>query len=301
MFERLFASTSTIALGSVAVGAVVLALKFVAYALTGSIALYSDALESLVNIATAIAALAAIRYGALPADANHPYGHHKAEYFSVVLEGVLIVIAAISIFRAAWLGYLDPQPIAQPAAGLAVNVVASLINGAWCYVLIREGRRRRSPALIADGTHLLTDVATSAGVVVGLILAVATGWHVLDPLLAALVAVNIVWAGWRLIRVSIGGLMDEAVAPETLERIRAIISANAGGAIEAHDLRTRNAGRMTFIEFHLVVPGTMPVSQSHEICDQIEKALRAEVHDSLITIHVEPEDKAKHTGVVVVV
>ena len=222
--QRHATATTTIAIGSIAVGVVVLGLKFAAWWLTGSVALYSDALESLVNIATAIAALAAIRYGALPADANHPYGHHKAEYFSVVLEGVLIVIAAIAIFRAAWIGYLDPRPIAEPTLGLAVNVAASLVNGAWCFFLIREGRRRRSPALVADGVHLLTDVATSAGVVVGLILSVATGWLVLDPILAALVALNILWAGWRLIRVSIGGLMDEAVPPGTLDRIRKIIA-----------------------------------------------------------------------------
>ena len=216
-----------------------------------------------------------------------------------MLEGVLIVVAAVSIFAAAWTGYLNPRPLDQPAAGLAVNVVASLINGAWCFVLIREGRRRRSPALHADGIHLLTDVLTSAGVVVGLVLALQTGWLILDPILAALVAVNVLWQGWRLIRVSIGGLMDEAVEPETLDRIRQIISDNAVGAIEAHDIRTRNAGRMTFIDFHLVVPGAMAVSQAHDICDRIEKALRAVVVDAMITIHVEPEGKAKHTGVVV--
>ena len=297
---RFFATTANIAAASIIVGAVVLALKFVAYALTGSIALWSDALESLVNVATAVAAFAAIRYGALPPDANHPYGHAKAEYFAVVLVGVLIVIAAISILTAAWQGFLDPQPFARAPEGLAVNAAASVLNGIWCYVLIREGRRRRSPALIADGVHLATDVATSVGVLVGLILAVATGLPILDSVLAALVALNILWAGWRLIRFSIGGLMDEAVDPETLDKIKKIISDNADGAIEAHDLRTRNAGRLTFIEFHLVVAGAMPVSQSHDICDRLEKALRAEVHDSLITIHVEPEDKAKHTGVVVV-
>ena len=294
------ARTNTIATLSVAVGGLVLLLKFAAWYLTGSVAFYSDALESLVNIATALAAVAAIRYGALPADANHPYGHHKAEYFAVVVEGVFIVIAAISIFRAAYAGYLVPHAIDQPAAGLTVNIVASLINGAWGTVLVREGRRRRSPALVADGMHLFTDVATSAGVVVGLALALLTGWLILDPILAALVAINILWAGWRIIRMSIGGLMDEAVAPETLERIRALISENATGAIEAHDIRTRHAGRMIFIEFHLVVPGTMAVSVSHDICDRIEKALRAEVSDASITIHVEPEEKAKHTGVVVV-
>jgi cation diffusion facilitator family transporter len=298
--HRLFASTTNIAAASIVVGALVLGLKFAAYALTGSIALWSDALESLVNVATAVAAFAAIRYGALPPDANHPYGHAKAEYFAVVLVGVLIVIAAISILTAAWQGFLDPQPFARAPEGLAVNAAASVLNGIWCYVLIREGRRRRSPALIADGVHLATDVATSFGVLVGLVLAVVTRLPVLDSVLAALVALNILWAGWRLIRFSIGGLMDEAVDPETLDKIKKIISDNADGAIEAHDLRTRNAGRLTFIEFHLVVAGTMPVSQSHDICDRLEKALRAEVHDSQITIHVEPEDKAKHTGVVVV-
>jgi cation diffusion facilitator family transporter len=297
---RFFASTANIAAASILVGAVVLALKFVAWWLTGSIALWSDALESLVNVATAVAAFAAIRYGALPADANHPYGHHKAEYFAVVLVGVLIVLAAVSILTSAYQGFLDPRPFARATEGLAVNAAAAVLNGIWCYVLIREGRRRRSPALVADGTHLLTDVATSAGVVIGLILAIVTGIAILDSVLAALVALNILWAGWRLIRFSIGGLMDEAVEPETLEKIKKIISDNADGAIEAHDLRTRNAGRMTFIEFHLVVAGTMEVSQSHDICDKLEKALRAEVHDSSITIHVEPEDKAKHTGVVVV-
>lgn len=293
-------STEKLAAFGIVAGVLVLALKFLAWYVTGSVALYSDALESLVNVATAIAAYAAVRYGALPADANHPYGHGKAEYFSVVLEGVFIVIAAVSIFRAAWVSYLAPAEIATPALGLSITIVASLINAAWGYVLVSEGRRRRSPALNADGVHLYTDVATSFGVVVGLVLALVTGWLVLDALLAAVVAVNILWAGWRVIRLSISGLMDEAVPQETLDCIRALISENAVGAIEAHDLRTRHAGRMTFIEFHLVVPGAMAVSVSHDICDRIERALRAEVKDASITIHVEPEEKAKHTGVVVV-
>jgi cation diffusion facilitator family transporter len=299
MIASIVSSTTRIAAVSIVVGVIVLALKAVAWWLTGSVALYSDAAESVVNIATAIAALIAIRYSALPPDANHPYGHQKAEYFSVVLEGVLVIIAAIVIAREAWVTFLNPRAIEQPALGLAINVVASLVNGAWCWVLLREGRRRRSPALVADGKHLLTDVITSVGVVVGIILTVATGKLILDPLLAAAVALNILWQGWRLVRVSIGGLMDEALPADTLTRIRTIIKANADGALEAHDLRTRAAGRMTFIEFHLVVPGTMPVSESHDICDRIERALRAEVSDATITIHVEPEAKAKHSGVVV--
>jgi cation diffusion facilitator family transporter len=293
------ARTSTLAALSVVAGVLVLGLKLGAWYVTGSVALYSDALESVVNVATAVIAFAAIRYGALPPDANHPYGHGKVEYFSVVIEGVFIIVAAISIFRSAYLGFLSPQPIGAVSEGIAINVLASAINGVWGVILVRVGRARRSPALTADGVHLFTDVATSVGVVIGLILAVVTGWLVLDAIVAALVAVNILWAGWRVIRVSIGGLMDEAVEPEKLERIRTIIAKNADGAIEAHDIRTRTGGRATFIEFHLVVPGGMTVADAHEICDTIERALKGEIADASITIHVEPEEKAKHTGIVV--
>jgi cation diffusion facilitator family transporter len=293
-------STGTIAALSVGIGIGVLALKFLAYLITGSVALYSDAVESIVNVAASAAALAAIHYSARPADANHPYGHHKAEYFSVVLEGVLIIIAALSILREAYLAFLAPRMFEAPIEGLAVNGLATLINGAWCWFLIRQGRKRRSPALVADGRHLLTDVVTSVGVLVGLVAALLTGIAILDPLLAGLVALNILWSGWRLIRESLGGLMDEAVPAEELEAIRKTISANAAGAIEAHDIRTRNAGRATFIDFHLVVPGSMPVSQAHSICDAIERALKADLPDAMITIHVEPEEKAKHEGIVVV-
>lgn len=288
-----------IATGSVFVGLAVLALKLAAWYVTGSIALYSDALESIINVATALAALVALSYSAKPADANHPYGHYKAEYFSVVLEGVLIVIASLSILREAWMGISAPRSLDQPFEGILINGVAGVINAAWCFLLIRTGRRRRALALLADGKHLLTDVLTSAGVLVGLGLAVVTGWAILDPVLAAVVALNILWSGWSLIRESVGGLMDESVSQELLERIRSVISTSAAGALEVHDLRTRQAGRATFIDFHLVVPGTMPVSAAHEICDTIERALRAEVVDALITIHVEPEEKAKHHGVLV--
>jgi cation diffusion facilitator family transporter len=300
MPDRPFLSTTRLAAISIVVAVVVMAIKLAAWQMTGSVALFSDALESLVNFAAAIAALIAVRLSAIPADANHPYGHHKAEYFSAVLEGVLVAVAAISIAGAAWEHYREPHALDQPAAGLAINAVAAIINGAWAWVLVRAGRRRQSPALTADGIHLITDVVSSAGVIVGLVLAVATGWYVLDPILAGLVAVNILWQGWRLVRTSVGGLMDEAAEPAMLERIRRIISENAAGAIEAHDLRTRQAGRVMFIEFHLVVPGTMQVSQSHDICDRIERALKGEVMGASITIHVEPEEKAKHTGVVVV-
>ncbi|MCB5174546.1 cation diffusion facilitator family transporter [Microvirga lenta] len=288
-----------LAIGSIFVGTVVFVLKYAAYYLTGSIALYSDALESVINVVTAIAAFLAVRLSAQPADANHPYGHHKVEYFSAVLEGVLIIVAALAILREAYFTLLDPRAIDAPMEGLAVNAVASTINAVWAQVLIRQGRRLRSPALAADGRHLFTDVITSAGVIAGLLLVSVTGWLWLDPALAIVVALNIVWSGWSLMKESIGGLMDEALPETVLNRVREIIAINAEGAIEAHDLRTRHAGRMTFIDFHLVVPGAMSVTDAHDICDRLERALKAEVEDALITIHVEPDDKAKHAGIVV--
>lgn len=291
--------TVKIAVGSLLVGLLVLGLKYLAYLVTGSVALYSDALESLVNVATAVIALLAVRLSLQPADANHPYGHHKVEYFSAVLEGVLIVVAAILILREAWLAFLAPRTLDAPAQGLALNLLATAINAGWCWVLINRGRRLRSPALVADGRHLLTDVVSSFGVAVGIALAVVTGWSVLDPALAALVAVNILWSGWRVIRESLGGLMDEAVSEADLALIRGIIGEQADGAIEAHDLRTRQAGRRTFVDFHLVVPAQMTVSDAHDICDRVERALKEAMKDALVTIHVEPEDKAKHSGVLV--
>lgn len=287
------------AFGSVAVSAAVLVLKLLAWGLTGSVALLADALESVVNVVAALAALAAVRFAALPADANHPYGHAKAEYFSAVLEGALIVLAAVLIFNEAWGAWQEPRAPEQAALGLAVSAVATAANAAWAVVLTRRGKALRSPALLADAQHLFADVVTSAGVILGVAAVAATGLLWLDPLLAALTAANILWSGGRLVRASVGGLMDEAVQPELLKRIRGALSASADGAIEAHDLRTRHAGRLTFIEFHLVVPGAMRVDEAHGICDRIEAALKAEVDGAVITIHVEPEGKAKHQGVLV--
>ena len=288
------------AVTSIVVAAVVLGLKYLAYWVTGSVALYSDALESIVNLITAAVALYAIHISAQPADRRHQFGHHKAEYFSAVIEGVLIVVAALLIFHEAYDAFLRPRALSEPARGLAINGLATAINAGWSYFLLTWGRRQRSPALVGDGWHLMTDVATSVGVIVGLALAMVTGWHVLDPALAALVAANILWAGWRLVRELVSGLMDEAVTAEVARHIRDVISSNAEGAIEAHDVKTRTAGRVTFIEFHLVVPGSMTVAASHVICDRIEQALQAAVHDAQVLIHVEPEEEAKQTGVPVV-
>ncbi|MBZ9712961.1 cation diffusion facilitator family transporter [Deinococcus multiflagellatus] len=288
-----------LALGSVVVAVVVLGLKFVAYGLTGSVALYSDALESIINVAAAVAAVIALRVAARPADAGHPYGHTKAEYFSAVAEGVLIVLAAVSIAREAWPVLLNPRPVDAPFAGLAVNLGASVLNALWASVLLRQGRALRSPALLADGRHVLSDVVTSVGVLIGVLAARFTGLPVLDPLLALLVALNILYSGWHLVRDSVGGLMDAAVDAQTEGRIRALLSEHGEGALEMHDLRTRHAGRVTFIEFHMVVPGDMTVSGAHAICDRLEDALRAEMPGANVTIHVEPQEQAKHHGVLV--
>lgn len=289
-----------LAVGSLFVGVIVLGLKAISYWMTGSIALFSDALESTVNVATAVAALVAIRVAALPADANHPYGHHKAEFFSAILEGVMIIIAALLIMHEAYKGIMAPRVLDAPLSGLLVNGLASVLNAVWCWMLITQGRKHRSPALVADGRHLLSDVISSVGVTFGVLLAITTGWALLDPIMAAIVAVNILWSGWKVMWESLSGLMDEAIPDEDLNRVRQVISREASGAVEAHDLRTRHAGSATFIEFHLVVPGSLTVDEAHDVCDRIEAALKVVIADAIITIHVEPESKAKHSGIVVI-
>lgn len=303
MKKSLFDKTGQLklaAMASIAVAVAVMGLKYLAYWRTGSVALYSDALESIVNLVTAVAALYAIHVSSQPADRRHQFGHHKAEYFAAVLEGVLIVVAAIAILHEAYGALKQPRSLDSMGEGMVINLIATVINGAWATFLVRWGRSHRSPALVADGQHLFTDVFTSIGVLFGLSLATLTGWQALDPALAALVALNILWAGWRLMTESMSGLMDEAVTADLSRLIRKIISDNASGAIEAHDVKTRQAGPATFIEFHLVVPGAMTVAQAHEICDRIEAALQDAVHGAQILIHVEPEAEAKATGVPVV-
>lgn len=284
-------------LGTLVLGCLVLGLKAAAWWLTGSAALYSDALESIVNVAASLIALVALRLAAKPADANHPYGHDKAEFFAAVIEGVMIIIAALSIFREAWAAWYDLHPLDAPALGLALNGLATVLNLAWAIVLKRMGAHLRSPALVADGQHLLSDVVTSIGVVAGVGLTVATGLLWLDPLIAAATGVYVLWSGTSMVSQSVGGLMDAAPEASVVARIRELVAESAAGALEAHDLRTRHAGRLTFLEFHLVVPGSMTVAAAHEICDRIEDTLKAEMAHLVITIHVEPEEKAKQHGV----
>jgi len=286
-----------IAIGSIGVGCLVLTLKGTAWWITGSVAFYSDALESTLHVATGLLVLGALRFAAMPADASHPFGHSKAEFFAAVIEGVLIVIAALSIFAQAMHAWRHPHPLEMVLQGIGVNAAATLLNGSWALVLLRTGRRLRSPALQADGRHLMADVVTSVAIATGIMLAVLTGYLFLDPVLAAAAGVYVLLSGMRMITSSVGGLMDAAPEQTVINRIRELVAESATGALEAHDLRTRHAGRLAFLEFHLVVPANMTVAESHAICDRIEDALRAEMPHMAVTIHVEPPDKAKQHGV----
>ena len=283
--------------GSLAVSLVVLSMKGVAYWLTGSVALLSDALETVINVVAALGALVALRLSALPPDANHPYGHSKAEYLSALAEGALVLLTSGLIAREAWSGWQNPHMPETPFLGIGLNAGAGVINLVWALVLIRKGRLWKSPALIAGGRHIMTDVWTTGAVLIAFALVPLTGYLRLDPLVAGFVALNILWTGYGMLRDSMGALMDEVADPEAVAELRRIISASAAGAIEAHDLRTRTAGSTTFIEFDLVVPGTMSVQDSHDICDRVEAALRAHLGNAVINIHVEPEREAKRTGV----
>ena len=283
----------SIAWKSILVALIVLGLKILAAMLSDSVALYSDAVESIINVVTALAALVAIIIAARPPDSDHPYGHEKAEYFVAMAEAVLIGAAAFAILSQAWFSYSASDMLDVPAEALAANILASVVNGAWCFVLIRKGRQMRSSALEADGWHLFSDVLSSVGVLAGIILAKITGFAILDPLLAVLVAANILWSGWRLMKTSVLGLMDTAPDQDTIETIRTIIAGEGDGAMEAHDLRARLAGPVTFIEFHLVVDGNLSVNEAHKICDRIEGRLAKELTNSRISIHVEPEYKSE--------
>lgn len=287
-----------VAAGSIAIALLVMAIKYLAYLRTGSVALYSDALESIVNLLTAVAALVAIRVSQRPADKRHPFGHHKAELFSAAIEGALIIVAALLIMREAWLALSGGHSVERATEGLLINGVATAINAGWAVLLVTRGRAWRSPALVADGWHLFTDVATSIGVLIGVVLVAVTGWRILDPLIAVGVAGHILWAGSRISMQSMSGLMDETAGSETETQIRALIAMNGNGALQVHDIRTRHAGRATFIEFHLVVPGTMTVLDAHEICDRLEHAIEASIEGAEVVIHVEPDHKAKSKGAV---
>ncbi len=289
--------TQKIALWSIPISIAVLALKLLAWWLTGSVALLSDAMESTVNVVAALLAYLAVRVANKPPDKNHPFGHKKAEYLSAVVEGALIVLAAFLIIREAVLALPNPHLEDAPLLGIVVNVIATGVNGAWAYLLLKIGGREGSPALEASSRHILTDVMTSVGVIAGLILALATGWLILDPILAILVALNILWEGWKVIRSSVDGLMDVTLSEHDLQTVSNAIEANLGAALEYHDLKGRRSANVIFVEFHLVVDGTMPVSAAHDICNDIEEELDRLYPGSIFVIHLEPDDELLGVGV----
>jgi len=277
------------ALLSVAAAILTIALKTLAWWLTGSVGLLSDALESVVNLAGALLALWMLRLSAMPPDEAHPFGRSKAEYFSSGVEGGLIVVAAVSIVWAALPRLIAPQSISLPVLGIAFSVTASAVNLGAALVLLRAGREYHSIALEADARHLLTDVWTSAGVIVGVVLVALTGWLRLDPLIALLVAANILWTGGKLMRRSVTGLLDPAI-PETeradITRIFTEYSRRYG--VSFHALRTRHAGARRFISFHLLVPDAWTVAHAHQLAEEIESRIRSLVPNASTFSHIEP-------------
>ena len=265
-------------------------LKTLAYHLTGSVGLLSDALESLVNLAGALMALAMLTAAALPPDEDHAYGHSKAEYFSSVLEGTLILIAAATIAFAAVGRLLHPQPLQKIGPGLAVSVVASAINLVIALVLLRAGKRERSIALDGSARHLLTDVWTSAGVVGGVGAVALTGWQPLDPAVALIVAANIVWSGYRLVRRSVAGLMDTALPAEEYASLRRVLDAHVQNGIQYHALRTRESGARRFVSLHVLVPGDWTVHRGHALLERIEADIRGVIPNVTVLTHLESLD-----------
>jgi cation diffusion facilitator family transporter len=273
---------------SVAVALFTIALKTVAYFLTGSVGLLSDALESVVNLVGAGMALAMLTVAARPADKGHAYGHSKAEYFSSGIEGGLILVAAVSIAYSAIERILNPQPLEQIGLGLLVSVIASLMNLATSLILQRAGRANNSISLTSNGKHLMTDVFTSAGVLVGVGAVALSGWLILDSIVAILVAVNIVWTGIGIVRRSISGLMDSALPSDQVMKIEQIVEARFKAGEKMHALRTRESASVKFISMHVQVPGDWTVDKGHDLVTQIESDLRVEFPDAAIFTHLEP-------------
>jgi cation diffusion facilitator family transporter len=274
---------------SVATALATIVLKATAWQLTGSIGLLSDALESLVNLAAAVLALAMLRLAASPPDEDHPYGFSKAEYFSAGIEGALIVLAAGGIVYAAIPRLISPQPLDMPALGLGLTGVATALNLAMGLVLVRAGRRSGSVALEADGHHLMTDVWTSLGVIGAVALVYLTGWLLLDPLSALAVAAHIVWTGIGLMRRSVSGLLDAAIPPDDQREVmRLFAEYSRRYGVAFHALRTRRAGMRRFVSFHLLVPDAWTVAHAHRLSEEIEERIREMVPGASIFTHIEP-------------
>jgi cation diffusion facilitator family transporter len=277
-----------------------IALKASAYLLTGSVGLLSDALESVVNLVAAVLALVALTIAARPADDSHHFGHGKVEYFSAGAEGLMILVAAALIIVSAVERLVNPRPLEDLGIGLAITIVATVINGVVGWLVLRAGRRHRSATLVADGKHLLTDVWTSIGVVVGVGLVAVTGWVPLDSLVAIAVALNILWTGWGLVRHSMNGLMDHALPADEVAKVstalRTVSRTHASGEVEFHAIQTREAGRERYVSMHVLVPGTWTVAQGHDLLEQVEDEICAVLPGAQVHTHLEPREDPRSYG-----
>jgi len=276
---------------SIAAAVVTILLKFYAFYLTGSMGFFSDALESFVNLFAAVVALIMLTISAKPADKEHEYGHSKAEYFSSAIEGALIVLAALSILRSAVPRLFDPKPLTNIDIGLAFSLAASLVNLTVSLVLIHYGKKKHSLVLEADGKHLMTDVWTSAGVIAGILIVRFTGIYIFDPIIAIVVAINIIYTGYQLISRSASGLMDASISEEAVKKITAYLDSLKKENIEYHSLMTRQAGQRMFISVHLLVPGWWTVKKGHDYADLIEQSIEDMFEEPVnVSTHIEPID-----------
>lgn len=275
---------------SIAAALVTIALKTAAWLLTGSVGLLSDAAESLVNLVAAVAVLVALRVAAMPADKNHHFGHTKAEYFSAAIEGQMIFVAAVVIMWTSVDRFLNPQPLENVGIGLVISVVAALINGGVGLLLIRAGRRHRSLTLTADGKHLMTDVWTTIGVVVGVAVVALTGWLRLDPLIAIAVAINILITGGRLIYRSGRGLLDAALPQHEVALVHSTLAQFVTDDVHFHAVTTRESGRDRFVSMHVLVPGAWSVQQAHDLVEEVEAAIEQALPQAIVDTHVEPAE-----------
>jgi cation diffusion facilitator family transporter len=284
------ASLTRFAWLSIAASIITIALKSSAYLLTNSVGFLSDAVESLVNLVAGIMALAMLMVAARPPDEEHTYGHSKAEYFSSTTEGILILVAAGGIIVTAIQRFLNPQPLDQLGIGLIVSAAASAVNFAASRVLLKAGRRENSITLEADAQHLMTDVWTSVGVIAGIGIVALTGWQTLDPIIAILVGLNIVWTAYQLLRRSVAGLMDAALPENEQKVIEAVMSKYREKGVAFHALRTRQSASRRFVSVHLLVPGAWSVHDSHHIAEDFEGDIRKELADAIVHTHLEPVD-----------
>lgn len=283
---------------SIGTALVTMALKLIAWKLTGSIGLLSDALESLVNLGGATMALLMLRVAMLPRDEHHAYGHGKAEYFSSGFEGMLILVAGAAILWTAIPALWDPKPLQLTTIGLLVSALASALNLAVARILLRASKQHRSITLEADAHHLMTDVWTSAAIIVGVALVAVTGFAILDPIMAILMALNILWTGWRLMRESVHGLMDGAWDEDDILKLNRILDEFRSEEVQFHDIRTRRAAASCFVSFHLLVPGEWSVQRAHELAEKVESKLAEAIPGAAAISHLEPiEDPASYADV----